>query len=217
MKLEAALGEIALNGMPNYFGFQRFGIDGDNYIKGQEIVEGKRREKNRKLRQMYLNAYQSYLFNLWLSKRIEMSKIVSSFSAKDITEKLGLDEITIKLLQQQSHPFKVLRGDLMSHYPYGKIFYVEELEEEAIKFSARDRVPTGLLSGKKAKHSIDDALKFEKEFIRENTEQGSRRFAWVFPENISSNYKEEKAWFEINFELPKGSYATELIAELLHT
>jgi tRNA pseudouridine13 synthase len=202
--------------MPNYFGFQRFGIDGDNYIKGQEIIEGKRKERNRKLKQMYINAYQSYLFNQWLSKRIETSKIIDSFKAKEISQKLDLDEDVIKSIQTQKHPLKLLKGDVMSHYPYGKIFYCEDLESESSKFFDKDRVPTGLLSGKKAKLAVDDAWKFENEFVKETNEQGSRRFAWVFPDNISSEYKEEKAWFELSFELPKGSYATELIAELLH-
>lgn len=216
MKLESALEQIVNYGMPNYFGFQRFGIDGDNYIKGKEIIEGHKKERNRKLRQMYINAYQSHLFNEWLSKRIEISKIIDNFKANEISDRLGLDEKTIKQIQKQPHPLKLLKGDLMSHYPFGRIFYVEDMESESTKFYQRDRVPTGLLSGKKAKHAQDDALKFEEEFIHETHEHGSRRFAWIFPENISSNYKEEKAWFELSFELPKGSYATELIAELLH-
>ena len=141
---------------------------------------------------------------------------MDNFDAKDISEKLQLDVETIKEIQKQQHPFKVLKGDVFSHYPYGKIFHIEELEEEAQKFYDRDRVPTGLLSGKKTKLAIDDALKFEEEFIKETKEDGSRRFAWIFPSEISSEYKEEKAWFELNFELPKGSYATEFISELTH-
>lgn len=216
MKLEAALKEIATFGMPNYFGFQRFGLDGDNYKKGEALIAGTLKVRDRKLRQMYINAYQSYLFNSWLSKRIEISKIMDNFKADEISDKLGLSVETIKEIQKQKHPFKVLKGDVFSHYPYGKIFHIENLEEEAQKFYDRDRVPTGLLSGKKTKLAIDDALKFEEEFIKETKEDGSRRFAWIFPSEISSEYKEEKAWFELNFELPKGSYATEFISELIH-
>jgi len=216
MKLEAALKEIATLGMPNYFGFQRFGLDGDNYKKGEALINGSLKVRDRKLRQMYINAYQSYLFNAWLSKRIEISKIMDSFEASEISEKLNLSVEMIKELQTQKHPFKVLKGDVFSHYPYGKIFHIENVAEEAEKFYQRDRVPTGLLSGKKTKLAIDDALQFEEEFIKETKEDGSRRFAWTFPSEISSEYKEEKAWFELNFELPKGSYATELISELIH-
>jgi len=216
MKLELALKEISTSGMPNYFGSQRFGLYGDNYKKGEALIAGTLKVRDRKLRQMYINAYQSYLFNGWLSKRIEISKIIDNFKATEISDKLNLSVETIKAIQKQKHPLKVLKGDIFSHYPYGKIFYIENLEEESEKFFNHDRVPTGLLSGKKMKLAIDDALQFEEEFVKETKENGSRRFAWVFPSQISSEYKEEKAWFELNFELPKGSYATELLSELLH-
>ena len=216
MKLEAALGQIATNGMANYFGYQRFGIDGDNYKKGEALINGTLKVRDRKLKGMYINAYQSYLFNSWLSKRIETSKLIDSFKANEIASKLGLEEGVVKTIQKQQHPFKVLNGDVFNHYPYGKLFHIENVEEESEKFFAHDRVPTGLLSGSKTKYAIDDALKFEEEFIKETKENGSRRFAWIFPQDISSEYKEEKNWFELSFELPKGSYATELIGELLH-
>jgi len=165
---------------------------------------------------MYINAYQSYLFNSWLSKRVEISKLVDSFEAKDIAGKIGLDVDIVKELQKQKHPFKILKGDLFNHYPYGKLFYVEDTQEESEKFFNHDRVPTGLLAGSKTKLAIEDAQVFEKDFIEDTKEAGSRRFAWIFPSDISSEYKEEKAWFELSFELPKGSYATEVISELLH-
>jgi len=202
--------------MPNYFGFQRFGLDGDNYKKGEALIAGTLKVRDRKLRKMYINAYQSYLYNGWLSKRIEISKIVDAFKAEEISERLGLSVETIKQMQSQTHPLKVMKGDVFSHYPYGKLFHIEDVDVEAQKFSNRDRVPTGLLSGKKTKLAIDDALKFEEEFIKETKEDGARRFAWIFPADVSSEYKEEKAWFELNFELPKGSYATEFISELIH-
>jgi tRNA pseudouridine13 synthase len=216
MKLESALKQIATYGIPNYFGFQRFGLDGDNYKKGEALIAGTLKVRDRKLRQMYINAYQSYLYNAWLSKRIEISKVVDSFDASEISERLGLSIETIKEMQKQPHPFKVLKGDVFSHYPYGRLFHIEEVSEEALKFSNRDRVPTGLLSGTKTKFAIEDAFKFEEEFIKETKEDGARRFAWIFPTEIGSEYKEEKAWFELSFELPKGSYATEVISELIH-
>lgn len=216
IKLESALEKIAQFGMANYFGFQRFGIDGDNYLKGEQIIQGKLKERNRKLRQMYINAYQSYLFNSWLSKRIEISKMIENFEPNEISEKLDISVANLKEIKKQPHPFKLLLGDLMGHYPFGKIFYAQDLQSESQKFFEKDRVPTGLLAGKKAKLAQDDAIKIEKEFDAHTNEIGSRRYAWIFPTNISSEYKEEKNHFEVSFELPKGSYATELISELLH-
>ena len=216
MKIESALKDIATYGIPNYFGYQRFGNDGDNYLKGKDIIDGKLKERKQKLKQMYVNAYQSYLFNLWLSKRVEISKLINNFKAKEIADKVGLNVDTIQEIKKQKHPFKILKGDIFNHYPYGKLFYVEDINEEAEKFYNQDRVPTGLLAGEKTKFAIDDAFIFEEEFIEKTNENGGRRFAWVFPKNINSEYKEEKAWFELSFELPKGSYATEVISELLH-
>jgi tRNA pseudouridine13 synthase len=117
----------------------------------------------------------------------------------------------------QEHPFKLMMGDLMSHYPFGRLFCVEDMQSEAQKFFDRDRVPTGLLTGKKTKKSENSALKIEEEIIETtNFLDGSRRFAWIFPTDIESNYKEDKNHFEISFTLPKGSYATEVIRELIH-
>lgn len=215
-KIEEALGQIATYGIPNYFGFQRFGIDGDNYKKGKEIIEGTLKERNRNLKQMYINAYQSFLFNLWLSKRIEISKLVVAFEPKEIYQKLNLPLDIAKRMKKQKHPFKIIIGDLLSHYPFGKIFTIEDLETESEKFLQRDRVPTGLLCGKRVKNSVDLAYEIEKEFEEEIPEDGARRFAWIFPEDLNSNYKEDKNWMELQFYLPKGSYATEVIAEIIH-
>ena len=215
-KIESALGSIVSMGMPNYFGFQRFGIDGDNYKKGKAIIDGELKEKRRNLKQMYINAYQSHLFNNWLSKRIEISKLVDAFEPKEIYERLNLPLEVVKRMKKQKHPLKIMTGDLLSHYPFGKIFTIEDLEIESDKFFERDRVPTGLLSGKRVKNSVDLAYEIEKEFEAPTGEDGARRFAWVFPSDVESNYKEDKNWMELKFFLPKGCYATELIAEIVH-
>ncbi|MCT7502296.1 tRNA pseudouridine(13) synthase TruD [Aliarcobacter cryaerophilus] len=215
-KIEEAFSKIAVFGMPNYFGFQRFGIDGDNYKKGKQIVEGTLKERNRNLKQMFINAYQSYLFNSWLSKRIEISKLIEAFEPKEICEKLNLPLDEVKRAKKQPHPFKILTGDLLSHYPFGKIFIIDDLETESQKFFEKDRVPTGLLCGKRVKKSEGLAYGIEKDFEVQMSEDGARRFAFVFPENLQSNYKEDKNHMELSFYLPKGSYATELIAEILH-
>ena len=215
-KIEQAIQTIATFGMPNYFGFQRFGIEGDNYKKGERIIKGELKEKNRKLKRMFINSYQSYLFNNWLSKRIEISKLVEGFKPNEIYEKLELPLDVVKQMKQQKHPFKLIPGDLMSHYPFGRVFHVENLEEESQKFLQRDRVATGLLCGKRVKKSDGLAQNIEKEFDLNIQEDGARRFSWVFADDIETNFKEEKNWMEIQFTLPKGSYATEFIAEVIH-
>jgi len=214
--LQSVLQKIATIGMPNYFGTQRFGIENDNYLKGKDIIDGKLKEKNRKLKQMYLNSYQSFLFNQWLSHRIGINKLIDSFEPKEIYEKLNMSIDEVKQLKKQPHFFKIFLGDVMSHYPFGRIFFVEDLQEEALKFNLKDRVPTGLLCGKKTKIAIHKAREFEELYDEQTFLNGSRRFAWIFPTDIKSNYKEDDKHFELSFTLPKGCYATEFISELIH-
>ncbi len=215
-KIEQVLQHIVNSGMPNYYGFQRFGVEKNNYEKGKLIVEGKLKEKRRNLKQMYINAYQSHQFNLWLSKRIEISKLIDVFEPKEIYEKLQLPLDEVKNMKKQKHPFKIISGDMLNHYPYGKAFIIEDTIEEAEKFIQRDRVPTGLIAGKRVSRSEGLAYSIEQQFDVDTNETGSRRFAWVYPSDVEADYKEEKNWMELSFTLPKGSYATEFIAEIIH-
>lgn len=213
-KITAALKMIKQYGMPNYFGFQRFGIGGENYKKGEAILAGTFKEKNKKLSQFYVNAYQSFLFNDWLSRRIEISKLVEGFKIDELCSILPLPKEEIVSMKKQPHPFKLIHGDVMMHYPYGKLFhYVDETEVE--RFNARDISVSGLLSGKRATRAEGLALQIEHDYDRAgNGIDGARRYGWIFPEEIEGEYKEQEAWFELHFTLPKGCYATVLIEEI---
>jgi tRNA pseudouridine13 synthase len=213
-KIHEALKAIKRDGMPNYFGFQRFGIDGENYKKGKEILEGTLREKNRKLHQFYINSYQSYLFNAWLSKRVQISKLVESFSADELTTVLPFPKEELALMKTQKHPFKLIHGDVMMHYPYGKLFHYEE-DAEIERFDNHDISVSGLLAGERAARATDLAKIIEEEFdLISKGVDGMRRYGWVYPEEVEGHYKENEAWFELHFTLPKGSYATVLIEEI---
>lgn len=214
MKIQEALKAIKKNGMPNYFGFQRFGGDGENYLKGKAILEGTLKEKNKKLKQFYINSYQSYLFNGWLSRRIQISKLVESFTPEELAHELSMDKSELESMKKQKHPFKLMHGDVMMHYPYGKLFHYES-EEEIDRFNKHDISFTGLLSGKRATRAELPAQSIEQEYdtISEGID-GARRYGWIFPEEIEGEYKENEAWFELHFTLPKGCYATVLIEEI---
>lgn len=69
--IEDNLQKIKLNGVPNYFGLQRFGRGGGNMDQALAMLTGQRREKNRQKKSMYLSAARSYIFNEVLSARIE--------------------------------------------------------------------------------------------------------------------------------------------------
>jgi tRNA pseudouridine13 synthase len=214
VKIAQALKTIKKMGMPNYFGFQRFGRDGENYLKGKAILEGTLKEKNRKLNQFYVNSYQSYLFNAWLNRRIEISKLVEDFTVEELHLALEMDKTELEGMKKQTHPFKLIHGDVMMHYPYGKLFGYES-EEEVERFNKHDISVSGLLSGKRATRATGLAAEIESKFDTiESGIDGARRYGWIFPEEVEGEYKENEAWFELHFTLPKGCYATVLIEEI---
>lgn len=69
-------------GVPNYFGEQRFGHNGNNLIEAQRLLVERGRIKNRQKRGMVLSAARSYLFNQVLSRRIERSNWLSLLSGE---------------------------------------------------------------------------------------------------------------------------------------
>ena len=69
--IEQNLEAIKKNGVPNYFGLQRFGRGGGNMDQALAMLTGQRREKNRQKKSMYLSAARSYIFNQVLAARIE--------------------------------------------------------------------------------------------------------------------------------------------------
>jgi tRNA pseudouridine13 synthase len=62
--------QIVAKGVPNYFGEQRFGINGGNIDRARELFAGTK-VKDKKKRGIYLSAARSYLFNLIVSQRIK--------------------------------------------------------------------------------------------------------------------------------------------------
>jgi len=213
-KITQVLANIREFGMPNYFGFQRFGIEKNNYKLGEEIIFNKRKERNAKLKRMYINAYQSHLFNLWLSSRLEKSKLISSFEPKEIENLLNIPLDILTNIKKQKHPFKLFDGDVMMHYPHGRLYSFDATLEEAERFTCKNVSPTGLLAGKRVDRATGTAHLIEKEFDFEANIDGARRYAWIFPEDIEGEYKENEAWYELHFSLPKGSYATVLVEEI---
>jgi tRNA pseudouridine13 synthase len=213
-KIDEALKNISNIGMPNFFGYQRFGNDGDNHILGEKLAKGMARERNPRVKKLLINAYQSHLFNLWLSRRLEINSLVRSFEASEIETLLNMPNDEIKKLKQQTHPFKLIDGDVMEHYPHGRLFDFEGDEHDFERFNARDISVTGLLCGKKVKIASGMARDIEKDFDDDISVDGARRYAWVYPTEIEGRFNPVEAQYEMNFTLPKGSYATVLIEEI---
>lgn len=213
LKIDEALKNIQMYGLPNYYGYQRFGNLGDNYVEGKKIVDGQKKERNPKIREFLISAYQSYLFNEWLAKRVELSRLVNSFSVDELLKISPLSRDELVELKKQKHPFKILLGDLMQHYPHGRLFEYED-SQDLSRFYAKDISPTGLIAGNRVKRATKSALIYESEFDTSIKEDGSRRYAWIFLEDLNGSYKSEDAHYEFRFFLPKGSYATVVLEQI---
>jgi len=97
------------------------------------------------------------------------------------------------------------------HYPYGRIFMAEEPLSEGERLLERDISVTGLIPGTKAKRATAAAALLESPYDEAIAQQGTRRYAWVFPTEITRRYVAEKAHYELGFVLPKGAYATTVV------
>jgi len=164
------LSKIQKHGIPNYFGYQRFGED-YNFEKAKAVVYGDEMIINKKVEHLLISAYQSYFFNAWLSTRVEASK------------------------EKNLNKLEILEGDLF--------------------FDKEKKVISGLLPGRKVKRSSSLAYEIEKEFDDEYIHaKGYRREAWIKVTNIKNKFNKEKEELVLEFDLPKGSYATVVIENI---
>jgi len=188
-KIEKLLKEISKNGMPNYFGYQRFGHDvKENLEKARRYIYSDLIIKDKKLSKMLISAYQSDFFNRWLVERIEKSK----------------------------NRFQPLDGDVFREYENNRFITPKKLKDTILQdMNNKKIVPTGLLPGRFAFRSINKARKIEEKY--DDTyiqEKGYRRDAIVYPMDINVKYNKETSKCTLKFTLPKSSYATVLIENI---
>lgn len=69
--IESNLQAVAAQGVPNYFGAQRFGFDGGNVEQGRAMLAREIRVRNPKKKGIYLSAVRSFVFNEVLAQRIQ--------------------------------------------------------------------------------------------------------------------------------------------------
>ena len=210
-KLDSVLAWIDKHGVPNYFGNQRFGTKGDNWLEGKKLIEGSLKMRDRKTREFLMGSYQSYLFNKWLAERMQINLLLQEFGEAEVEKIMELSEGTLKGTKDQEHFYKILQGDLMMHYPYGRVFEAEDAAKEAARFAAKDTAPTGLIPGAKTKRASGAAGVIESEYDEALPLNGARRYAWIEVEDIKKRYIPERAHYELSFTLPKGSYATNVL------
>jgi tRNA pseudouridine13 synthase len=189
---------LGARGVPNYFGDQRFGREGDNADFGRLLVLGQRlpRRPDKFQRKLYLSAFQSRLFNRALVERLRAGTFDTA-----------------------------LPGDVLRREDSGGLFVCEAPEVDGPRVASFEVSPAGPLFGPKmtaATHAVaeaeakllaDEGVTLD-DFKRGGDEtQGGRRPYRVRLGNPALEVEGED--LVLTFELPKGSYATEVLHELL--
>ena len=80
-----------------------------------------------------------------LAKGLSCRILQKNFASIYKLDKKDIDEI-----YAQEHFFKLLRGDVLCHYPFGKNFFCEDVAKESERFEQKDISVTGLLLGERA-------------------------------------------------------------------
>ena len=193
-ELKVRLDFLAKNGFPNYFTEQRFGRDGNNLTQALRWANGEINVKDRHKRSFYLSAARSEIFNLIVSKRMELN------------------------LAQQ-----ILVGDVLQLNGSHSWFVVDESEDLAQlqqRLAQQDVLLTAPLIGEEEKSAVD----FENEIfaqhqalfalMRQERMKAARRPILMQPQHFQWQF--EPNGLRLQFALPAGGYATALIRELVN-
>lgn len=191
--IEQALRAIAAQGVPNYFGEQRFGMEQANVGKALGMFEGRRVDRAK--RSIYLSAARSYLFNQVLAWRVEQGNW-----DKPVPGEVWMLEGTKSIFGPE---------------PLSDVILA--------RCAAKDIHPTGPLWGSGALRSETEVQALEArlpaaypELCRGLEKAGlnqERRALRLVPKNLAWRFEADDA-LELRFELPPGAYATSVLAEL---
>ncbi|WP_198937881.1 tRNA pseudouridine(13) synthase TruD [Pelomonas sp. KK5] len=86
--IEANLKAVASQGVPNYFGPQRFGFEGGNVEQGRAMLAREIRVRNPRKKSIYLSAVRSLVFNEVLALRIQQG-LWGKTLAGDVMDEAG--------------------------------------------------------------------------------------------------------------------------------
>ena len=189
-ELSTRIEKIKAYGVPNYFGLQRFGINGSNLDRAKDLLLQNKKIKNRHLRGIYYSAARSFLYNQILSSRVENGN--------------------------WNYP---LPGDLMMLVGSHSIFHIDEVDDEIIqRVNDNDIFPAAPLWGRGEERLTDAALHTQNCALapwqewcgaleRHGLEKLYRSMV-LLPEHLQ--FKDNV----FTFTLPTGAYATTVLREL---
>ena len=194
--LEDRLQRVSRQGVPNYFGPQRFGHGGRNVAQGVRWLEhGGRLPRNKK--SIYLSSVRSFLFNQVVSRRVELgnwNRIVDG----DIA---SLDGSHSTFPCFMPDPDLSRRCDEFDIHPSGPLpgSGEKQVEREAAEIEQNVLKPYNILVDSMARSGL----------------KATRRALRLAPQDME--WEREGSDLILKFELPPGGYATSVLRELVTT
>lgn len=193
--LEKRLQKLREQGVPNYFGEQRFGRNGSTFTQARRWMSGGRRVSREK-RGLYFSALRAFLFNTLLSERVASGQW-DTIKAGDVCLLQGTrsfftcDEVSDDIRE------RVSRGDIHAGLPlWGRA--------QGSDSSGLGALKVGCLA--------------EHEDICAFLERSGLELAWrparLLPDDFCWQFCDDGI-LQLNFSLGAGSYATALLAELV--
>ncbi len=192
--------QISTQGVPNYFGSQRFGRHGNNLAKVSALFAGQVKVRDRRQRGLLLSSARSFLFNECLSHRVT-------------------DHSWLTLAQGEP---ALLDGS-------ESYFHAEDASENdpelAARLDARDIHPTCPLPGIAKVGSDDSCHSFQAEnaVLKDHSDllgglvaaklESARRATRCLPMNASFDCSEGSV--HLKFSLQRGQFATSVVRELI--
>jgi tRNA pseudouridine13 synthase len=195
--LQPRLEAIAQQGVPNYFGEQRFGLNGRNLPKADALLSGRLTRVKRNQKSLYISAARSWLFNRVLSERVRQGSW-NRFVDGDVLQLQGSQRWFVED-GSEALVDRVAEGDL---HPTGPLVGRGDLpsREKVNALETAQLVPyAAWLDG------------LERLGLKQD-----RRALRVLPQGVAWRWLEggEEAALELAFTLPAGSYATMVVREI---
>jgi tRNA pseudouridine13 synthase len=195
-RAEQVIARVGEQGVPNYFGIQRFGRNGDNLRAAQALFAGARMARSQ--RGFALSAARSQVFNAVLNRRVA-----------DGTWNQPLEG-----------DVWMLAG---THSIFGPQALDDTLRERLATF---DIDPTGPLWGRGELRTTDRAASIEQEvgatesiltggLVKQDLRQ-ERRSLRLRVEDLQHEWESEQT-LRLSFRLPSGAFATSVVREICRT
>ena len=196
--LESRLENIAKQGVPNYFGVQRFGRNADNMNKAVSFFNGELQIKNRNLKSIVLSSARSWLFNEVVSARVGAAnwqtlcenEPANLNGSNSVFFSQGNLEESQRLIDHDIHPTAPMWGE-------GAAKFMDQCTELANWESEI------LDSYKELQSGLENArLEYQRRALRCSV----RNLRWQLGESE----------LLLSFELQRGQFATSVLRELVN-